>query len=172
MCPQSTTPAPEPPASEEWRPITLYKEWEGVYSCSSLGRVRRETPSRGAQAGHILKPNTGPGGFLRVSLCYGGQRRYFPVHRLIALTFGPTTEPLAFRLIQVNHINGDKADNRPVNLDCVRRTRQRPLTRRERTLDHMLNVGAYQRMLGRRDRPIGSLPWEIDTGRAEVVDSG
>jgi hypothetical protein len=159
MCPQSTTPTVPPPTSEEWRPITLYKEWEGVYSVSSLGRIRRETANQGAQAGHILKPNTGPGGFFRVNLSYQGQQRYFPIHRLVAFAFGPTIDPLTFRLTQVNHINGDKADNRPANLKFVRRAPKRaaeqsrtPRRTNRTILHHLLDL--------QRAGPIGSLPWE------------
>jgi len=167
MCPQSTTPAPEPLASEEWRPITLYKDWEGVYSVSSLGRVRRETAGQGAQAGHILKPNTGPGGYLRVLLSYQGQQRYFPIHRLVAFAFGPTTDPLTFRLTQVNHINGDKGDNRPLNLRCARRGSHRPAERPH--TGGRSNRAILHRLLDLQSAgPIGALPWEIDPVAAEV----
>jgi hypothetical protein len=155
MCPQSTTPVPEHPASEEWRPITLYKEWEGVYSVSSLGRVRRETSGQGARAGHILKPSVGPKGYLRVLLSYQGQQRHFSLHRLVAFSFAPATDALTFRLTRVNHINGDKTDNRPLNLGCARRApkRRRSTRRTNRTILHrLLDIQSAG--------PIGSLPWE------------
>lgn len=170
MCPQSTTPDPPPPSSEEWRPITLYEEWAGTYSVSSLGRVRRETPGQGARAGHILKPSVGPGGYLRVMLSHEGQHQYFFIHRLVAWQFGRSgaRDAREFRLTWVEHLNGDRTDNRPKNLHCVRQTRLRPLTRRDRTLDRLRDLRATFPHETERGIPPGALPWEIATNGAEV----
>lgn len=59
--------------------------------------------------GHKLKPQPNSKGYLRVQL---GGKRYF-VHRLVAEKYIPNPENKE----QVNHINGDKTDNRVENLE-------------------------------------------------------
>lgn len=103
--------------SEEWRNIPGY---EGKYQVSSYGNVR--SISRRIWNGHAyftskckpLKPNTLKRGYYQVYL-YGSndKKDCLQVHRLVAMTFIPN--PLG--LPQVNHINGNKQDNRVVNLE-------------------------------------------------------
>ena len=65
--------------AEEWRPVAGY---EGLYSVSDLGRVRRE-------GGGVLKPMTleARGRRRVVKLSRGGRTRIFRVHLLVAAAF-------------------------------------------------------------------------------------
>jgi len=87
-------------------------EWKAVdgtsYLVSDDGRVmstKRKVP-------HILQPDaTGP--YQRVTLYEGGETQRHPVHRLVAKVFlsNPSEKPY------VNHIDGDKMNNRATNLE-------------------------------------------------------
>ena len=97
--------------NEEWRLVPGFP-----YEASSLGRIRRATDVIGNRGAHVLKAGTvlhgarHSGGYLVV----GG--RYF--HRFVASAFLPNPDGLP----EVNHKNGDKADNRPENLEWVTRS--------------------------------------------------
>ena len=103
---------------EVWKDI---KGFEGKYQVSNLGNVKSldrmvphpmkgETFKRGAP----LKPSKHSGGYLVVGL--GGPKHY--VHRLVMQAFvGDAPEGMK----DVNHISGDKTDNRLSNLEyCTR----------------------------------------------------
>jgi hypothetical protein len=77
-----------PSEIEEWRPVIGY---EGVYSVSSFGRVRRDMAGQGTRAGIIRKPYINPQtGYLVVTLGHLGIKRTFATHQLVAESFlGP-----------------------------------------------------------------------------------
>lgn len=93
---------------EEWRSVVGY---EGIYSVSSFGRVRRDCGGHGTRGVmRQLKPYPKRGYMLARF-----DRRLWYIHRLVAEAFiGPRPDRH-----EVNHINGNKADNRPVNLEYV-----------------------------------------------------
>lgn len=111
---------------EIWAPA---KGFEKYYEVSNLGRVRRRSSfiHRGKSrdytcfwTGRVLKekncsikPGIQP--YKQVSLNVDGKRYYCSIHRLVAGTFIPNPENKA----EVNHKNGDKADNRAENLEWV-----------------------------------------------------
>lgn len=90
-------------AAEKWAPISGF---EGRYEVSSLGRVR-SLPRRRSKGGY-LKPWL-RSGYETVDIA----RRLSLVHRLVAEAFLPPRLP---GQSVVRHINGDRLDNRSVNL--------------------------------------------------------
>ena len=83
-----------------------------VYSCGKIeceyidrGSVKRYTP---VQVGNNK-------GYLRIHVKEQDKQRHMAVHRLIASCFIPNPQNLP----QVNHINGNKQDNRASNLEWV-----------------------------------------------------
>ena len=87
---------------EEWRDI---KGYEGLYQVSNLGRVRSKRK--------ILKGTPDKDGYLRVALCKNGTRKYFGIHRLVAIAFiyNANNYPC------VNHKDENKTNNRVKNLE-------------------------------------------------------
>jgi len=96
---------------ERWVPVIGYEGWYGV---SDWGRVRRMKAEQGATVGKILVPMTCRG-YKQVSLYKYGVAGRFRVHQLVMDAFvGPLQSGM-----QVNHIDGDKANNRLDNLEYV-----------------------------------------------------
>lgn len=105
---------------EEWRPV---KGYEGFYEVSNFGVVRsidclRPHPVTGMsrRKGRLLVPRKHTNGYLRVQL--NGKDAY--IHRLVALAFIGESSVSAN---DVNHKNGDKTDNRLLNLEWCNRSR-------------------------------------------------
>lgn len=106
--------------SEEWRPVIGY---EGLYEVSSLGRVKSVRPSvdkskrPSRRVTPILKPRLSFSGYHRVGLSKEAKVRWFTVHSLVAGSFiGPRPKGL-----EINHRDGVKLNNHPVNLEYVTR---------------------------------------------------
>lgn len=101
---------------EVWKDIAGY---DGMYQVSNLGRVRshgrycQNRYNKVWRPGRILSASKGNKGYLTVVLCLNNTRRTVKVHRLVASAFIENTENKE----QVNHINGNKQDNRVVNLE-------------------------------------------------------
>lgn len=98
--------------AERWLPVA---DWEGLYEVSSLGRVRslprKDTVGR-FHAGKVLRQFPQRDGYLCVGVTYGPRRRLVRVHHLVLEAFhGP--RPVR---TEARHLNGDRLDNRAVNL--------------------------------------------------------
>jgi hypothetical protein len=111
-------------ANEEWRDVVGY---EGIYSISNLGRVRRDL-ARNATPGKILKLGKKARGYFSVSLSINDKRRSHAVHKLVAAAFFGECPPGK----QVNHKYPPKTNNRVDNLEY--------LTQRE-NIQHSIRTG-------------------------------
>jgi len=96
---------------ERWRAIPDYEGW---YEAGDLGNIKRVNGDNSARAGKILKPWTSHG-YKRVSLYKNGEETSSHVHQIIMETFvGPCPNDK-----EVNHKDGDKANNELANLEYV-----------------------------------------------------
>lgn len=95
---------------EIWKDI---KGYEGDYQISNLGRVKTLKKQVGRkETEKIMTPTTTYQGYSRIVLRKNGKVRMFAVHRLVAEAFIPKVEGKPI----VDHINGDRKDNKVENL--------------------------------------------------------
>ena len=103
---------------ENWKDI---KGYEGYYQVSNEGRVRslKRTISNngGAQEleGKTKSTRIKNSGYEITDLYKNGERKTFMIHRLVADAFIPNHDNKS----QVNHIDGNKLNNRVDNLEWV-----------------------------------------------------
>lgn len=87
---------------EIWKDI---KGYEGLYQVSNFGRLKNNKK--------IMHPSINNKGYLQTTLRKNNKKCNKLIHQLVALTFLENPK----KLICVNHINGDKIDNRLENLE-------------------------------------------------------
>jgi hypothetical protein len=93
---------------EIWKKIPNYSKYEA----SSTGYIKTFN-WKGSGQTRIMKPALDGSGYLRTMLVRDdGKTHTIKVHRIIAQTFIPTT-----LVLEVNHKNGIKVDNRVENLE-------------------------------------------------------
>lgn len=94
--------------------IEFFKEIEGYpnYEVSNLGTVRNRA------TGNVLRPGKTNRGYHKVHLYKEGQCKILTIHRLVAAAFLPNPENKR----EVNHIDGDKTNNRVSNLEWSTRS--------------------------------------------------
>lgn len=88
------------------------KGYEGLYFVNELGQVF-SYPKKTRKGIRKLLLNKNKFGYLLIDLCKDGEVKKYLVHRLIAVAFLDNVENKE----QVNHINGNKEDNRLENLE-------------------------------------------------------
>lgn len=120
---------------EEWKDIVGY---EGYYQISNKGNVRSKDRTYNAtylrnnpiifRKGVVLKPRPNKYGYLTVCLKKHSKGKTIPIHKLVATTF--IENPLGKMCI--DHINGNRTDNRVENLRWVtiKENQNNPITKR------------------------------------------
>lgn len=100
---------------EVWKDV---KGYNGLYQVSNIGRVK--SLKRNTARERIMKLKETRDGYLNVNLCKQGNVATKKVHRLVAENFIPNPN----NKYSVNHINGNKKDNRVENLEWATATEQ------------------------------------------------
>lgn len=103
--------------SEIWKDIAGY---DGAYQVSNLGRIKSISRKISCHKKHlrhsegtVLSPSIKRNGYLGVTLFKNGKRKYVTVHQMVAKVF--LLNPR--NLVEVNHKNGNTADNDVDNLE-------------------------------------------------------
>jgi len=120
----------------EWRDVV---GWEGIYKVSNDGLVKTckhvrytSDQKRMLYEERLRKQSKHAHGYMRVTLAKGQLLKVEQTHRLVAKAFIPNPNNLPF----VNHIDGDKANNRVENLEwCTR----------QENMNHAVRIGLVQR---------------------------
>jgi hypothetical protein len=129
------------PEAVAWRPVVGFEE---KYEVSSEGDIRNK------KTGNIQAKNLMGAGYVKADLWNGPIRKQTSVHRIVAEAF--IAKPPGKN--EVNHINGDKADNRVANLQWCNRAE---------------NTNHSRYVLGNDIKPI--LARDVETGEEEYYSS-
>lgn len=104
-------------SQETWRPV---KGYESFYEVSDLGRVRslsrtivKKNGVKQNKVGKLLKPCKSGNGYYYVVLTKNSHSKSKRIHILVAKAFIPNPENYQ----QVNHLDGDKSNNKLSNLE-------------------------------------------------------
>lgn len=92
--------------NENWKPSAIFPE---MYLVSENGKVYGKSKRR------VLKPAEDRYGYLYYVLCVNKKRITVKAHRLVAMTFIPNEQGKT----SIDHLNGDRKDNRVCNLRWV-----------------------------------------------------
>ena len=138
--------------NEIWKDIVGY---EGLYQISNLGRVKSLNYNRTGKE-NILSPGLSSNGYYHVSLCKNGEMKDFNVHRLVALSYIPNLDNKPC----VDHINGNRLDNRVENLRwCTNKENCNfPLAKKNNSIAHINHP--------KKSKPI----LQIDINTGEVIN--
>jgi len=110
---------------EIWLPVSGYEE---IYRVSNLGRVKSidhfvlvSSGRNRIQKGRMIKADISSKGYTQVSLSKNKSKFHTGVHRLVAIAFIENNNDKP----QVNHIDGNKQNNRVENLEwCTNQENQ------------------------------------------------
>jgi len=97
--------------NEVWKDVVGY---EGIYFISDLGRIKSTYKNhRFIDKSGIKSPKTTKYGYFGIELIKNKIHKHYAVHRLVAIAFIPNPDNLP----QINHIDGNKKNNRIENLE-------------------------------------------------------
>lgn len=99
--------------SEEWKTIKDFPNYE----VSNTGKVRSLNYNNTGKV-RELKPRDAGNGYLSVGLCRNGKQKSIKLHRLVAELFIPNIR----NKLEINHKDGNKANNAADNLEWVSRS--------------------------------------------------
>lgn len=121
---------------EQWVPMTSIPEVAGWYEISDQGRIRYAVGApavvlRGRNVGDMKALRMYGHGYLYVAIWHSDKQHQYRVHRLVAQHF--VENPNGYK--EVNHIDGDRLNNRADNLEWC---------------DHQQNCIHSFRVLGRK----------------------
>ena len=153
--------------SEQWRAVEGYPGYE----VSNLGRVRKN--------GKLTPLHRAGKGYLRTTLQKDGKQKQDYIHRIVAKAFIPNPENKP----TVNHIDGDKDNNRVSNLEwatylennlhAIKNHLHRHYTRRVKQYDLQGNLIAEYKTILEASRVTGVNTAGIgDTCRGTYKKSG
>lgn len=129
----------------EYKPV---KGYEDYYLVSSDGNVINK------MTGHVLQGDVKNSGYRSIILSYGGFAKHVSVHRIVAEAFCYRPDGAD----EVNHINGNKLDNRADNLEWVTR---------EENLRHAYETG----LMPNNAIPRAVIATNMDTGEKMTFPS-
>lgn len=95
-----------------WKPVPGF---EGIYSVSACGLVRRDAPGRSTWVGRLLGTRPTSNGYHVVALWKSRATIQLGIHRIVLLAFVGQCPPG----LVVNHKDGNKSNNRLENLEYV-----------------------------------------------------
>lgn len=105
--------------NEIWKDI---EEYEGIYQVSNLARIKSIKPKKFRDCKYnfhleekYLKSRVDRDGYLIHGLTKHGKTKSHKLHRIVAKSFLINTNPSLFN--QINHIDGNKLNNSPENLE-------------------------------------------------------
>lgn len=130
--------------NEEWKDVVGYAD---ILMISNLGNLYSKRSKR------LLKLNPSKDGYVTYATKIGGRKgiaKCFKIHMLVANAFlpPPTNDQLIwadkshYKLVYVNHIDGDKTNNNLNNLEWV--------TGKENTQHYLKDLGGMEELRTRR----------------------
>lgn len=129
------------PATEQWMVITGFPR----YSISTMGRIKVNETSK-IMALFLAGPATSK--YYSTPLSENGKKTNCKPHRLVALHFIPNPSGLT----DVDHINGDRLDNRVENLRWASRSQNNANCRGRRTYGGKAPSSQYKGVLWSKQR--------------------
>lgn len=125
---------------EEWKNIVGY---EGLYEVSNLGNIISLENKSNHKKVKYLKCSKTKSGYLRAYLYKNKKRKCYMLHRLVALAFIPNPHNLP----QINHIDGNKKNNKVENLEWC--------TQRDNNIHAIVNgLNSTQKAVEKNEKPI------------------